>query len=135
MRISMVYILFIAIGVACNNKPAELPQVSSNNITVVQNITVKDIVEISNSNPSVKFLDVRTPEETADGVVNGALKIDYRADSFKDELDKLNKETSYIVYCRSGGRSAKAADMMKQMGFKSIYNLEGGYTAITGEEK
>lgn len=134
MRIFVVFILLCALGSACKNDTAKMPEVTTN-ITVVQNISVKDIVEVTNSNPDVKFLDVRTPEETAEGVVNGAIKIDFRADGFKKELDKLNKGDSYIVYCKSGGRSSKTADMMKQMGFKSIYNLEGGYTAIVGEEK
>ncbi len=113
---------------------------STDNVTgttetsVIQNISVKDIPAIHNKNIDIKFLDVRTPEETAEGIISGALKIDFRGDNFKDEIDKLDRSQSYIVYCKSGGRSSKTADLMKQMGFKSIYNLEGGYTSFAAVE-
>lgn len=133
MRLSLLLILFCSAMIACKNQAKESP-VEKNTIVVVQNITVKDIPSINSSKQNLKFLDVRTPEETADGIIAGAIKIDYRADKFEDKLDKLNRDDSYIVYCRSGGRSSKTADIMKQMGFKSIYNLEGGYTAFAGKE-
>lgn len=133
MRLSMLLILFCGVMIACKNQAKESPS-AENTIAVVQNITVKDIPAINSSKQNLKFLDVRTPKETADGIIAGAITIDYRADKFEDKLDKLNREDSYIVYCKSGVRSSKTADIMKQMGFKSIYNLEGGYTAFAGKE-
>lgn len=135
----MKYLLSILISslmffISCNNNQASEAAVETN-IPFVQNISVTDIPEVTKSNTKVKFLDVRTPAETSAGVINGAIKIDYRAKDFKDELDKLDKSTSYIVYCKSGGRSSKSAEIMQQMGFKSIYNLEGGYTAIEAMKK
>lgn len=131
--LSLLVISTIALFSCGNNTKATAPTTDVN-IPFVQNISVTDIPEIHNTKPSIKFLDVRTPEEIADGMINGALKIDFRAKDFKDQLDKLDRSESYIVYCKSGGRSSKTADIMQQMGFSSIYNLEGGYTAFAGSE-
>ena len=119
---------------SCGNSPKSTTAKTEVNIPFVQNIGVADIPSVHNSKPNVKFLDVRTPEEVAGGIINGALKIDFKSKDFKDELAKLDKDVSYIVYCKSGGRSSQAADMMQQMGFSSIYNLEGGYSAFASFE-
>ncbi len=81
-------------------------------------------------NIEAKYLiDVRTPNEYKQGHIEGAKNIDYFSKDFKQQLEKLNKEVPVYVYCRSGGRSAKAMQIMKDMGFKTIYNLDGGYLA------
>jgi rhodanese-related sulfurtransferase len=79
-------------------------------------------------------LDVRTPEETAAGIVPGAKEIDFRGDGFKEKLEALDKDETYLVYCKSGGRSSSACSMMEEMGFKKVYNLVGGYTAWSAEK-
>lgn len=75
------------------------------------------------------FLDVRTPAEIAKGKIAGALEIDYRADGFEEKVKDLDKDIDYVVYCKSGGRSAKAQAIMKNNGFINTYNMTGGYTA------
>jgi rhodanese-related sulfurtransferase len=84
--------------------------------------------------PAIVVLDVRTPEETAEGMIAGAIAIDYEADNFETEVDKLDKNKTYLVYCRSGSRSSEAGDIMVQKGFKHVFNLKGGYIAWTGKE-
>lgn len=103
-------------------------------IPFVQNISAKDVSVIQRSKASITFLDVRTPEETSAGIIEGAILLDYKADDFKDKLGELDRVESYIVYCASGGRSSMTADMMQQMGFSSIYNLEGGYSAYAASK-
>lgn len=120
--------------VSCGNQSKSAAPSSDSNIPFVQHINVKDIPAIQHAKPSVKFLDVRTPEEISAGMINGALKIDYKGKDFKAKLGALDKNESYIVYCKSGGRSSNTADMMQQMGFSSIYNLEGGYTAFAASK-
>lgn len=75
------------------------------------------------------LLDVRTPNEYKQGHIEGAKNLDYFDKGFKTELGKLDKSVPVYVYCRSGGRSGKAMQIMKEMGFESIYNLKGGYLA------
>ena len=75
--------------------------------------------------PEVVILDVRTPEETAQGKIEGAVEIDFKASDFVAKLDQLDPEKTYLVYCRSGVRSGKTCKMMKEKGFREFYNLEG----------
>lgn len=73
------------------------------------------------------LVDVRTAGEYARGNINGAQNIDFYGANFKEEISKLDKNEPVYVYCASGNRSGKAMRMMKDMGFKEIYNLTGGY--------
>lgn len=81
------------------------------------------------SEPGIVLLDVRTPEETAQGMIEGASEIDYKAEGFEAKIDQLDKEKTYLIYCRSGNRSGKACKLMAEKGFKKLYNLSGGYLA------
>jgi len=74
-------------------------------------------------------VDVRTPEEVAEGHLAGALNINFLGENFSQEIETLNKNKPYLLYCRSGSRTRKAADQMQKAGFKKVYMLEGGITA------
>ncbi|NBV91569.1 MAG: rhodanese-like domain-containing protein [Flavobacteriia bacterium] len=73
-------------------------------------------------------LDVRTPEEFTEGHIQGALNFNYFSDSFvKNVTGKFGKSKILLVYCAAGGRSAEAAKALKKAGFKTVYDLIGGY--------
>jgi rhodanese-related sulfurtransferase len=71
-------------------------------------------------------LDVRTPEEFSSGYIRGAKNINFLSANFRNEILKLDKNKTYLVYCASGGRSAAACKIMTDLGFKEVYNLKGG---------
>lgn len=75
------------------------------------------------------LVDVRTPEEVSEGQIAGALNINFLGENFASEIQNLNKNKTYLLYCRSGSRTRKAADQMQKAGFKKVYMLEGGITA------
>jgi rhodanese-related sulfurtransferase len=75
------------------------------------------------------LVDVRTPEEVSEGHLPGALNINFLGENFSQEIETLNKNKTYLLYCRSGSRTRKAADQMQKAGFKKVYMLEGGITA------
>ena len=75
------------------------------------------------------ILDVRTPGEYAAGHIAGAVLLDYRPPTFEDELGGLSRDATYLVYCRSGNRSAGAVEVMARRGFTRIYELAGGIQA------
>ncbi len=78
-------------------------------------------------------LDVRTKAEVAEGIIPNAINIDiYQGQDFIFDLEELDKEKNYYVYCRSGNRSAQACAIMNQLGFENAYNLLGGITEWTG---
>jgi|TARA_B110000977_G_scaffold96801_1_gene127599 phage shock protein E len=74
-----------------------------------------------------QVIDVRTPEEYALGYIDGAILIDYKASDFQASISALNRNVTYLIYCRSGNRSGKASIIMDSLGFKKIYDLKGGY--------
>ena len=87
-----------------------------------------ELAEFEKKMASEKYLlvDVRTAEEFSDGHIEGALNIDYFSATFSDEISNIGLEKPVLVYCRSGNRSGKSMKIMYDLGFKEVYNLEGG---------
>lgn len=75
------------------------------------------------------LLDVRTEQEVNDGVIRSPIHIDFMNDDFEDRIRKLEKNKPVFVYCKVGGRSAKAVEKMKAIGFEKVYHLDGGIDA------
>ena len=78
---------------------------------------------------NVIILDVRTPEETAQGKIDEAVEINWFDATSAAQIKALDKDKTYLVYCKSGGRSGKCVRMMSDAGFENLYNLDGGYQA------
>ncbi len=78
--------------------------------------------------PNAVMLDVRTRAEFNGGSLKGAKNIDFFSSNFKTEVQKLDKNKTYFVYCRSGNRSSQACSVMEQLGYKT-FNLLGGIGA------
>ncbi len=76
--------------------------------------------------PNTILLDVRTPTEFTTAHLKDALLIDIKSPHFIEEIQELDKDANYLVYCRIGVRSANACHYMAQIGFTKLYNLEGG---------
>jgi rhodanese-related sulfurtransferase len=82
---------------------------------------------------NAQILDVRTADELEEGFIPNAIHMDiYLGQEFVDSIQTLDKAKNYYVYCRSGGRSAQACAIMNQLGFKSTYNLVGGFSEWKG---
>jgi len=95
----------------------------------LQNIKVTEIAKLKVDNPDLVILDVRTAKEIIGGKIDeNAIEIDFKEDSFEKKINDLDRNKTYLVYCKSGGRSSKTANMMLMAGFKNVYNLEGGYS-------
>lgn len=78
------------------------------------------------TSPGVVVLDIRTPEEYAAGHIEDSVNIDFYAADFADRVAALDRETSYVMYCRSGNRSEVASTLMRDLGFVDVAELEGG---------
>jgi len=77
----------------------------------------------------MQLIDVRTPEEYAGGHLAGATNVNIKNKQFEAHLANLDREKPVFVYCLSGGRSAKAATALKDLGFTKVYDLKGGIMA------
>lgn len=85
--------------------------------------------DAASSQEGVVLLDVRTPEEFAEGHIEGATNIDFYSPTFGNDILALDAGQEYAVYCRSGNRSATTTAFMSENGFDSIYELQGGIVA------
>lgn len=77
----------------------------------------------------IVVLDVRSSGEYIGGHIEGALNIDVEGMTFDGDIAKLDKTKTYAVYCHSGRRSGIAVGKMKDAGFTSLFNLDGGVEA------
>ncbi|MNE08949.1 putative rhodanese-related sulfurtransferase [compost metagenome] len=98
------------------------------------NLSQEDWISQYEADDNAVILDVRTEAEYNDGVILNAINIDfYKGQGFVEELESLDKNKNYYVYCRSGARSAKACEIMNELGFENAYNLLGGILDWDGE--
>lgn len=76
-------------------------------------------------------LDVRTPEEFAEGHLADATLVDFYEPDFADQLAGLDRDVPYVLYCRSGNRSGQTLAMMAELGFTDVTEVGGGALAWT----
>lgn len=117
MKFLHLYFLVISFAISsCNG------QTSKNIETIEATAFAKKI----NETPKAQILDVRTPEEFTLGHIDDATNVNILADDFVANIKNFDKSKPVFVYCKSGGRSQKAANKLQELGFKTIYNLDGG---------
>jgi rhodanese-related sulfurtransferase len=85
-----------------------------------------ELIQDNQGNQSFVIIDIRTWAEFNEGHIENAVNIDFYSETFKEDLDKLDKNKIYFIYCRSGNRSGRAMPIMKELGFKEVYNLSVG---------
>jgi rhodanese-related sulfurtransferase len=90
-------------------------------------ITCKKAKKLISSKKDLIILDIRTPEEYEEGHIEDSVLIDFYDALFTKRLNVLDKNKTYLIYCRSGHRSALALSAMKDLGFKKVYDLDGGF--------
>ena len=95
-------------------------------ITAVSPSEAAELIAKHRGNADFVILDIRTPGEYQSGHLKDAIMIDYYSKSFVDDIRRLDKEKSYLVYCRSGNRSARSMDLLQKLQFQKIYHLATG---------
>ena len=100
---------------------------SGSDTATIELVSPADAAQVIDDDPAgLVVLDIRTPEEYADVRLAGALNVDYYAPDFADQLDGLDKNDPYVMYCRTGNRSSDAVKTMKDLGFVEVYEIDGG---------
>jgi len=84
------------------------------------------LIQNNQNNPDFVIIDVRTPEELAAEHIENAINIDFYSEAFRDMLNTLDRNKTYLIYCKVGGRSGSALDIMAELNFKEVYNILGG---------
>ena len=117
MKIRLIALLLISFIIySCNG------QTSKNIESVTPEVFAKKIKETKNA----QILDVRTPEEFASEHIDNAANVNWLGDDFVAKASAYDKSKPVFVYCKSGARSAKASEKLQELGFKTIYTLDGG---------
>ncbi|MDD4615863.1 MAG: rhodanese-like domain-containing protein [Alphaproteobacteria bacterium] len=124
MRSTYTYRLLIALCIGIFSM-AGSPRAGAQNVEA--SVNTQDIGAAVSEKKPVFFLDVRQPNEYAEGHIDNAVLIPLG--DLERRYVELPKDKEIVVYCHSGGRSAMAVQLLRQKGFKNLVNLEGGYSA------
>lgn len=126
LNLFAVSLLSLTLLIACG---------SARPVEGVELLSCKDFDQKTQGTSPVQLIDIRTAEEVAAGTIGAAVNIDFFGENFKEEMSKLDVEQPLFIFCASGRRSGKASTICKELGFKAIYDLDGGYTAWSQYKK
>jgi rhodanese-related sulfurtransferase len=101
--------------------------VNTEQTQVINKVVAPDEFKELMNKENAQVVDVRTPGEYSGGYIGEAVNIDYMGADFKTEIAKLDMSKPTLIYCAAGGRSGKAAAIMKDLGFTEVYDLRDGY--------
>ena len=88
-----------------------------------------DMMGMNRKNPDFIIIDVRTPGEYEKAHIPGAININFQSSESRTEIKQLDRNKTYLLYCRSGNRCAQAMETMREMGFTHVAHITGGITA------
>jgi rhodanese-related sulfurtransferase len=133
-RLALIAIGALALA-ACGGSGAAEPvaEAVSDNALPATGLVVPSVAAGLAVDDRITVIDVRTPEEFAAGHLEGAALIDFYADSFATEIAALDRDETYLIYCRSGNRSGQAHVLMQELGFEQVYDLDGGVNAWSAQ--
>jgi len=137
MKTNILTLLFLAfLAASCQNttentenkETTTKPKTGADATGIVSEVLApNDFLAKLKASQGGQLIDVRSPEEVATGVLEGATNINFNDAEFKGKMSKLDKSKPVFVYCKAGGRSGQAAAACKEMGFKEIYDMQGGW--------
>ena len=119
LKLSLILFFTISI-VACNNKQP------SKTTTQFGEINVIPPAEFKEKSLNQTIVDIRTPEEFAEGHIEGAVNINLFDKDFLDQISQFDKSKPIFLYCRSGNRTSSATKKIADLGFEQVYDLQGG---------
>lgn len=122
--------IFLFFG--CSKNQSETNSTGSDQSTAeVKQVDAAQFRKLTES-PNALVLDVRTAEEVAEGHLPNSVNIDIYSSDFMAKVQELPKDKEILVYCKVGGRSQQAAEILSKQGFAQVYNLDGGIVAWQG---
>ncbi|WP_225034931.1 rhodanese-like domain-containing protein [Winogradskyella sp. SM1960] len=120
------FLLMVGLCTSCLDKV-----LSNKEVQLVSADEMESILE----QEDVQLIDVRTPKEYEEMHIANSQNIDFMSPTFDEDISKLDKSKPVILYCKSGGRSARCAKKLKDAGFEKIYDLEGGISKWKHSDK
>lgn len=96
----------------------------------IRDINYDELMDLLRNDNNVVLIDVRSPQEFAEGRLKKAINIPWYDIAKKVSTIILNNDMNVIVYCQSGERSKKACTVLCKLGYVNVYNLKGGLNNI-----
>jgi phage shock protein E len=119
MRSLLVLVLALSVLVAACS--------SDTTTQSIELVSPADAAQVIADDPAgLVILDIRTPEEFNQARLADAVMVDFYAEDFAAQLDTLDKDVPYVMYCNSGNRSSEAVKTMEDLGFVEVYEVDGG---------
>lgn len=122
--------VFLVAGCSAVSDEADADTATDDAIRIVHPDTAVDLLDDGTDRV---LIDVRTPEEFDESHLDGALLIDFYRDDFEAALSELDRDQAYVIYCRSGNRSGQARELMAELGFTDVADIDGGIVAWEAE--
>jgi len=120
-RITISVLLILLIVAFGNLAPAQ--EATGQSVSPRQ---FKALLDRHRGDPDVVLLDIRTPKEFEDAHIQGAVLLDYYSSDYVDRLKALERDKTYLIYCRSGNRTGKSLAIFDKLGFQRVFNLNTG---------
>ena len=105
----------------------------STRIIAVSAREAADLIYKHNGDKDFAILDIRTPGEFQSGHLPNSILIDFYSQTFADQLSRLDKEKTFLIYCRTGNRSTKSLEIFKKLKFQKVYHMASGISAWKSE--
>ena len=113
-----------------------LPLLSAQENTRIMTVSAKeaaDLIDKHVGDSDFAILDIRTPGEFQSGHLQSAILIDFYSQTFADQLSRLDKGKKFLIYCRTGNRSARSLEIFKKLKFQKIYHMANGISTWKSE--
>jgi len=123
-----VVLISIVLLQGCTTTEYNSPYSKTQTLLDITAIESYAIIQNNTENPNFIIIDIRTPEEYESGHLVDSIIIDYYESTFEKDIDQLDKEKTYLIYCRTGRRTGLAMDIMEDLNFLNVYNMLGGIT-------
>lgn len=118
MKFPKILLLIVSVVfISCNDKKS----------SSFESLHPKEFAEKIKTTDHPQILDVRTPDEFESEHIDNAKNVNWNSDDFEAKAASYDKSKPVFVYCLSGGRSKKAAAKLKELGFDTVYELDGGF--------
>jgi len=113
-----------------------LPSLSAQDSTRILTVSAKeaaDLIDKHNGDSNFAILDIRTPGEFQSGHLQSAILIDFYSQTFVDRLRQLDKGKKFLIYCRTGNRSARSLEIFRKLQFQKVYHMANGISTWNSE--
>jgi len=130
-------LITFAIGIVVIYLGFVLPALSAQDSTRIIAVSAKeaaDLIEKHNGDNDFAILDIRTPGEFQSGHLPDAILVDFYSQTFADQLNRLDKKKTYLVYCRTGNRSTSSLSLFKKLKFEKIYHMSTGISGWKSQD-